>query len=397
MRIRRVALVSEHASPIASLGSSEAGGQNVYVAAVAGELARRGVHAVVYTRRDDPEMPRRVAFGVGAVVEHIDAGPPRPLARDALLPFMPQFGSELARAWSRWRPDVVHAHYWMSGLAAVEPAAELRIPIVQTFHALGATKQRHQGAADSSPPERARSEPMLASLVAAVVATSGDELAELRGAGGRPRIAAVVPCGVDTSRFMPVETASERPHRGRVVSVGRLVERKGVDDLIRSLTGLPGVHLIVAGGSDRPGDADVGRLRAIAAGLDVSDRVEFVGPIRHEEVPELLRSADVVACVPWYEPFGMVALEAMACGVPVVVSAVGGLRELVIDRETGLHVPPRDPERIAAAIRLLLDRSDLRTAFGRLGARRAARCYAWSHVTEQLLRIYARVVEEERS
>jgi glycosyltransferase involved in cell wall biosynthesis len=152
--------------------------------------------------------------------------------------------------------------------------------------------------------------------------------------------------------------------------------------------------LVVAGGSNQPGDADANRLRTLAANLNVSARVDLIGPLDHEDVPELLRSADVVACVPWYEPFGMVALEAMACGVPVVVSAVGGLRGLVVDNETGLHVPPRNPERIAAAIRLLLDRPDLRIELGERAARRAA-SYSWSHVTEQLLQLYVRVMQEE--
>jgi glycosyltransferase involved in cell wall biosynthesis len=180
-----------------------------------------------------------------------------------------------------------------------------------------------------------------------------------------------------------------------VVSVGRLVERKGVDDLIRSLPKLPGVRLIIAGGSTRSGDADAHRLHTVADDLEVSDRVDRIGPLDHEEVPELLRSADIVACVPWYEPFGMVALEAMACGIPVVVSAVGGLRRLVVDHETGLHVPPRDPDRIASSIRKLLDDADLRLRLGTNGARRAASFYTWSRVTDRLLQLYVRVVEEK--
>jgi glycosyltransferase involved in cell wall biosynthesis len=390
--VKRVAIVSEHASPIAPLGGNDAGGQNVYVAAVASELAGRGIEVVVYTRRDDPHAPERVSLGSGATVQYVDAGPRVRVARDALLPFMAEFGSELARAWSEWRPDVVHAHYWMSGLASLGAAAEVGAPVVQTFHALGATKRRYQGIVDTSPPERRWCEPALASSVAAVVATTEDELEELRAAGARPRLAAVVPCGVDTAQFAPVAARPEPI--GRVVSVGRLVERKGVDDLIRSLPKLPGVRLIIAGGSASSGDADACRLRAVADSLDVSDRVDLIGPLDHVDVPQLLQSADVVACVPWYEPFGMVALEAMACGVPVVVSAVGGLRRLVVDNETGLHVPPQDPERIASSIRNLLDDADLRVRLATNGARRAA-FYAWSRVTDLLLQCYVRVIEDK--
>jgi glycosyltransferase involved in cell wall biosynthesis len=390
--ISRVAIVSEHASPIAVIGSSDAGGQNVYVAAVANELAARGIEVVVYTRRDDPAGPDRVVLGSGVTVQYVDAGPRAQVPKDALLPFMAGFGRQLARAWDEWRPDVVHAHYWMSGLASVDAAARVGVPVVQTFHALGATKRRNQGTADTSPAERQRWERALASSVAAVVATSEDELEELRAEGAQPRLTTVVACGVDTSRFAPA-AARPRP-AGRLVSVGRLVERKGVDDLIRSLPKLPGVRLSIAGGSVGSGDADAHRLRTLADCLGVSARVDFVGPLAHDDVPQLLRSADVVACVPWYEPFGMTALEAMACGMPVVVSAVGGLRRLVVDQETGLHVPPRDPDRIAAAILKLLDDADLRIRLGANAARHAA-SYTWGRVADVLLQLYAHVVGEK--
>jgi glycosyltransferase involved in cell wall biosynthesis len=365
----------------------------VYVAAVADELARRGIEVVVYTRRDDPDLPRRVVLASGAAVEHVEAGPPTRVARDALLPFMAEFGRQLAGSWASWRPDIVHAHYWMSGLASLRSAARLRIPLVQTFHALGTTKRRHLGAADTSPVERCSSEIRLASSVGAIVATSDAEVAELRASGAQPRRASVVPCGVDTSVFRPVGARPEPP-AGRVLSVGRLIERKGVDDLIRSLPTLPDARLIVAGGGCGPGDGDATRLGRLAASLAVADRVDFVGPISRDRIPDLLRSADVVACVPWYEPFGMVALEAMACGIPVVVSAVGGLRSLVVHEKTGLHVPPRDPARIASAIRTLLDSADLRAQLGD-SASRAAASYAWSFVADRLIEIYRSVAEGE--
>ena len=396
MAVNRVAIVSEHASPIAKLGSSDAGGQNVYVAAVAEELAWRGIDVVVYTRRDDRAAQERVALGSGASVQYIDAGPPVPVARDSLLPFIPEFGRQLARSWTVWRPDIVHAHYWMSGLASMEAAEAVRVPLVQTFHALGVTKVRNQGVADTSPRERVACEVALASSVSAVLATSECELVELRGCGARPRSTAVVPCGVDTSRFAPVAVAARADSTGRIVSVGRLVERKGVDDVVRALLGLPDAHLVIAGGTTNGDDADARRLRRVAASLEVSDRVEMIGPLDHEHVPELLRSADVVACVPWYEPFGMVALEAMACGVPVVASAVGGLRDLVIDGQTGLLVPPRDPVRVAAAVRTLINDPDLRRRLGLRGARRAASSYSWRHVADLLLELYVRIVEREK-
>ncbi len=389
--ISSVALVSEHASPIAALGHQDAGGQNIYVAALAEEFGRRGIDVAVYTRRDDPALPRRVCLAQNVVLEYVDAGPPVSIARDAILPLMRPFGEQLRRAWRRWRPDIVHAHYWMSGIAALHAAAPLGIPIVQTFHALGATKRRHLGANDSSPLGRVRIETELASMVDAVVATSGDELLELRRCGARPQLAKVVPCGVDTALFKPA--TPHYPQGRRVVVVGRLVVRKGIDDIIRSLTRLPDVRLVVAGGSGKAGDPDAGRLVRLASQLGVADRVELIGPLKHNLVPGLLRSADVVACVPWYEPFGMVALEAMACAAPVVASAVGGLRETVVHGETGLHVPPRDPTRLAETLQTLLDDGGLRAQLGARAAARAASLYSWRRVADSLLLLYARAAE----
>lgn len=391
MRVNRVAIVSEHASPLAKLGNSDAGGQNVYVAALADELARREIDVVVYTRRADAHAPARVELAEGVVVEHIQAGPPIPVARDALLPFMDEFGQRLGDALTSWRPDVVHAHYWMSGLASRPVATGLEIPLVLTFHALGSTKRRHQGAMDTSPRQRRACEVMLASSVSAVVATSNEEVRELFANGARPRIAEVIPCGVDTALFAP--RATPAAPRRRIVSVGRLIERKGVDDLVRALQLLPDLQLIIGGGTADPADGDAARLSALARQLDVADRVMMTGPVDHQDVPALLRSGDVVACVPWYEPFGMVALEAMACGVPVVASAVGGLRDLVVDGETGLHAPARDPMRIAQAIRTLTHDSALRFRCATQGRQRALE-YAWSSVVDSLLQLYERVIAE---
>ena len=388
--IASVALVSEHASPLGHLGGRDSGGQNVYVGALADELGRRGIEVVVYTRRTGKRQPRRIRLTQHVVLEHLDAGPPAELARDALMPFMRHFGDELGKAWRKDRPDIIHAHYWMSGAAAMRAAARLDLPVVQTFHALGITKRRHQGLNDTSHPARIRMETALASSADAVAATSEEELDELLSCGARPHLAEVVPCGVDISLFTPA--TGQRQTARRIAAVGRLVERKGVDDVIRSLPRLPGVRLVVAGGSGQPGDADAKRLRLLAHRMGVDDRVDLVGPVPHTAVPSLLRSADVVVCVPWYEPFGMVALEAMACAVPVVSTAVGGLRETVLHGETGLHVPTHDPIRLASALTALLENRKMRQHLGARGAQRAASTYTWRRVADSLLQIYASAV-----
>jgi len=395
----RIAMVSEHASPLAAMGGQlggvDAGGQNVHVAALAAALTRRGAEVTVHTRRDDPELPRRVRTAEGFVVEHVDAGPATVVGKDTLLPHMTAFGEELRRGWgrARSRPDVVHAHFWMSGLAALAAARPLGIPVVQTFHALGVVKRRHQGGKDTSPDERARREPRVARDVDHVVATCSDEVFELLRLGADSRHISVVPCGVDVDLFRPEGPAAARTSgRARVLFVGRLVERKGIGNAITALAEVPEVELVVAGGPLPEGldaDPEVERLRRLAAACGVADRVVFLGRVGRRELPALLRSADVVVCVPWYEPFGIVPLEAMACGVPVVASAVGGLIDTVVDGETGLHVPPRDPHAVAAALRAVLADDGRRRELGRAGAARVRRRYSWDRVAAGTLSAYA--------
>lgn len=392
----RVAMVSEHASPLAALGGVDAGGQNVHVGALATQLGARGVEVVVHTRRDEPGLPRRSPLAPRVMVDHVPAGPPRPVGKDDLPPFMNDFAAELARLWARERPDVVHAHFWMSGRAALAAARPLGIPVVQTFHALGVVKRRHQGAADTSPPGRVEAERAIAIEADHIVATCSDELFELVRLGADPSRISVVPCGVDLDHFSPDGPCAPRaPRPHRVLSVGRLVERKGLDTLLAALAHLPDTELVVAGGPALAGldlDPDVSRLRSQARRAEVADRVRFLGRVGRAELPALVRSADVVASVPWYEPFGMVPLEAMACAVPVVASGVGGLVDTVVDGVTGLLVPPRDAGALAEALAGLLADPALRATLGHAGARRARARYGWPKVAVTTLGAYARAM-----
>ncbi len=392
----RIAMVSEHASPLAVLGGEDAGGQNVHVAALAAALARSGCEVVVHTRRDDPDLPRRVSLGPGIVVDHVDAGPPELLPKDELLPHIPAFAAELRDAWLDERPDVVHGHFWMSGLAALDAARPLGLPVVQTFHALGIVKRRHQGPKDTSPPQRLELEAGVARRADRIVATCSDEVFELLRLGAHRDRISVVPCGVDLARFHPTGPADPRdPAVPRVLCVARLVERKGVGNVVTALTDVPGAELLIAGG---PAPADIHehpetrRLLELAVRHGVDDRVRVLGRVERGDLPALLRSADVVACVPWYEPFGIVPLEAMACGRPVVASAVGGLIDTVVHGVTGVHVPPRRPDRIATALRDLLADPGRRAALGSAGARRARSRYGWDRVARSTLHAYHRVL-----
>jgi len=398
----RVAMVSEHASPlVAMLGGADAGGQNVFVADLARALSRRGVEVTVHTRRDDPALPARVQMCPGVVVEHVDAGPPETIPKDLLLPYMDEFAGRLRTSWELRPPDVVHAHFWMSGRASLAAAAPLGLPVVQTFHALGVVKHRHQGAKDTSPAERPAEENAIVRGVDRILATSSDELFELVRLGADRYRVSVIPCGVDLEIFRPVGPAAPRRHGfHRVVVVSRLVERKGVGNAISALAAVPRCELVIAGGPSPEHlevDDEVRRFRTLAEAEGVADRVHFMGAIGHEQVPSLIRSADLVACVPWYEPFGMVALEAIACGVPVVASAVGGLVDTVVDGVTGVHVPPRRPDEVALAMRTLLSQPELRAAMAAAGLRRARRRYGWDVVAQATLTAYRAVCEERAS
>jgi D-inositol-3-phosphate glycosyltransferase len=396
----RIAMVSEHASPLAVLGGVDAGGQNVHVAALASALARRGDEVVVHTRRDDASMPRRVPLGHGVVVDHVAAGPPSVLPKDELLPLMDAFARDLREQWTATRPDVVHAHFWMSALAAVTAAAPLGIPVVQTFHALGTVKRRHQGAKDTSPPERLAIERWIATTADRIVATCTDEVFELLRMDADRRSITVIPCGVDLDRFTADGPAEPRPPGvHRLVIACRLVERKGIGNAISALAEIPHAELHVAGGPDAAelgGDPEVRRLRALAEEAGVADRVVLRGRVEREAVPALLRSADVVVCAPWYEPFGIVPLEAMACGVPVVATAVGGQIDSIVHGVTGLHVPPRDPPALAAAVRELLADPAWRAELGREGRRRAQRLYGFDRIAAATRDIYDDVVAARR-
>jgi D-inositol-3-phosphate glycosyltransferase len=396
----RVAMVSEHASPLAVLGGVDAGGQNVHVASLGTALADHGVEVVIHTRRDDPHLPRRVTLAPGVVVDHVPAGPPGPLPKDDMLPHMEDFAEDLRRAWAVDRPDVVHAHFWMSGLAALDAASTLDIPVVETFHALGVVKRRHQGAKDTSPEPRIGAEAMIARRALHVVATCTDEVRELVNIGADPAKVSVIPCGVDLALFRPAGPCEERgDRRRRLVVVSRLVERKGIGNVIAALPAVPDTDLVIAGGPparELDSDPEARRLRRLAERHGVGDRVSLRGQVGRNDLPALLRSADAVVCVPWYEPFGIVPLEAMACGVPVVASAVGGLLDTVIDGRTGVHVPPRRPDLLGPVLARLLDDPDRRRKMGAAGARRARAHYGWPTVAAATLDTYESLLDRSR-
>ena len=239
-----------------------------------------------------------------------------------------------------------------------------------------------------------------------VIATCRDEVSELTALGADPARLSVVPCGVDLEHFTPTPAAGDaawpRASRTpfRVVSVGRLVPRKGFGDAIEAMAELPDAELLIAGGPEHcrmEGDPEVRRLLGLAARYGVAGRVRLLGPVPRRALPALLRSADVVVCTPWYEPFGIVPLEAMACGNPVVAAAVGGLLDTVVDQVTGLHVPPRNPAALAAALEQLRADDDRRRAYGEAAAVRVRERFGWAQVTTRTAALYAVAVARGRA
>jgi glycosyltransferase involved in cell wall biosynthesis len=392
-------MVSEHASPLATLGGVDSGGQNVHVAALARACARRGHHVTVYTRRDDASLARRIPTMRGLDVVHVDAGPPEPIPKDDIYPHVPQLASELVCEWANDPPDIVHAHFWMSGLASLHAGRATGVPVALTFHALGITKRTWQGAADTSPPERVDEEARLARECDRLIATANHETFDLVRMGAPRSRVSLVPCGVDLDLFRADARAAATPKRRRrfrVLCVSRLVARKGIDTVIDAIAQLPDAELVVAGGPPRGNlcdDPEGHRLLIRADERGVANRVRFLGQVAPHALPALYRSADVVVCTPWYEPFGMVALEAMACGVPTVVSAVGGLVDTVIDGVTGLHVPPREPDGLAHALRALLDDPARRAAMADRAATTAQHRYGWQTIAADTVRAYVAAMD----
>jgi D-inositol-3-phosphate glycosyltransferase len=383
-------MISEHASPLATLGGEDSGGQNVYVAELARHLGAMGYRVDVFTRQDSTLLPAVVPFDEGVRVVNLPAGPPESVPKDVLFPFMTEFRDAFYR-FAREAPDaydLVHANFWMSGWVACEIKRDLGLPFAQTFHALGEIKRREQGARDTSPPERQAAEFRILGEVESVLATCPVEIEELTTLyEADPTRLTLVPCGVDARTFRPLYQREARkalclPDKPTVVYVGRLVPRKGVDMLVEAFALLPehlGARLVVVGG-EPGGSPEVERLSALADALGIAGRVKFTGSRPQSELPLYYGAADAVVTVPHYEPFGMTPLEAMACATPVVGSKVGGIKTSVADGETGYLVPPKDPGALASRLVRLLSDAGLRERMGRAARRRIEEHYTWERV-----------------
>jgi D-inositol-3-phosphate glycosyltransferase len=387
----RIAMISEHASPLGD------GAQQTHVGDLSAALAELGHEVRVYTRRDDPAAPAEVTTAGGIRVVNVPAGPAHVVPPELLLPYMGEFARLLEERWQAggWTPDVVHAHFWTSGLAAVTAARQIGIPVVQSFHELGEIEP------GEAKPSRSGYERALGRAVDRVVAQSQDEVRGLVRIGVPRARLTVVPAGVDSVRFSPEGPAAERdPERPRILTVGRLVERKGFGDVLQAMRYVPGAEVVVVGGpppEQLPADPAAGRLRALAEKLQVADRFRLVGRVPFGDMPRWYRSADVLVAAPWQEQFEPAALEAMACGVPIVGTAVGGLTETVVDGLTGDLVPARDPRALGGALRRLVNDKVRRFAYATAALDRARQAYSWKRVAAQVGSVYATVAGLRRT
>ena len=404
----KIALVSEHASPLALAGGVDSGGQNIYVAHVARQLHRAGHQVDVFTRRDRALLPA-VSDMDGVRVIHVPAGPPTQLPKEQLLPFMPAFADFLVGfcRGERTPYDVIHANFFMSGLAGLQAKATLGIPLVTTFHALGKVRRIHQGADDGFPDARFAIEDQLVRESDAIIAECPQDAQDLREHyDSDPARVEIVPCGFDTAEFGPTDRAAARAALGwprdrfAVLPLGRLVPRKGIDTVVRALARLretAGVdaHLYVVGGNaDLPNEIatpEIARLRGVAAGCGVSEHVTFVGRRGRSQLREFYGAADVFVTTPWYEPFGITPIEAMACARPVIGADVGGIRYTVVDGKTGFLVPPRDPDALAERLARIAHDPALGQRMGEAGLERVHASFTWTRVARMLEEVYRRV------
>lgn len=399
----RIALISEHASPLATIGGVDSGGQNIYVANVARALARAGHQVDVFTRRDSPALAPVVDVRPGVRVIHIDAGPASFVPKEQLLSHMADFTRACEHLMNNSVPyDVVHANFFMSGLVAMQLKESFGLPFVMTFHALGAVRREHQAEADGFPASRIGIERAIVRYADTIVAEcpqDEDDLIRLYDAD--PDKIAMVPCGFDPLEFSPADRQQARarlglhPHEFIVLQLGRLVPRKGIDNVIRAVGRLDSAipaRLLVVGGDERAPNEDrtpeIARLRRVAAEARVASKVQFVGHRDRAELGAYYAAADVFVTTPWYEPFGITPLEAMACGTPVVGSDVGGIKYSVEEGVTGFLVPPRDPQALAERLAQLHANPAMARAFGRAGIRRTRSMFTWERVADELAKVY---------
>lgn len=406
MPLERIAILSVHTSPLAPLGGKKTGGMNVYVRELARELARSGIEVDVYTRRSSPDLSEiDMSLGNGARVIHVNSGPAQTLNPEDIYPYLSQFAAGVIAFSTKHniKYDLVYSHYWLSGWVANKLKEVWNTPIVHMFHTLGHMKNRIGTGRSMLPDLRITIETQIVDWADRIIAATPAEQAQLLWLyrADRRKID-IVPPGVDSERFTPIPRDEARARldikadQKLMLFVGRIEPLKAVDTIIEAIDIIraESPHLtdnltfaIIGGDPDNPADTELSRLRRLSKSLNLNDVVDFLGAKDHKLLPYFYSAAEAVIMPSDYESFGMVALEAMSSGTPVIASEVGGLAFLVRDGETGFLVPVRDPRALASRIQTLLENPQKQREMGE-NAVALAQKYGWSHIKDRLLNIF---------
>ncbi len=400
----RVAMLSLHTSPLAPLGkSSDAGGMNVYVRELARELGKRGLLVDIFTRWTDPTTPRILPLGEYVRVIQVKAGPIAKLPKNDLFQHIPEFVRRVQQ-FAEHEPhnyDVIHSHYWLSGVAGMQLAEAWDIPHLTMFHTLAQLKQQARPDEAESPLRIEYEGCIIASVDRIAVATPHEREQIARLYGISPQRMTIVPCGVDLQHFQPLDRQQARASLGlngkpTLLFVGRPDPLKGGDLLIQSARLLRQPAEVVMVGGNLDGDPELERLRAIARAQGLEEQIRFVGAIPQEDLPRFYSAADLMVVPSFYESFGLVAVEALACGTPVIATRVGGLQYLIQDGENGFLVPWRCAGLLADKIDTVLSDAALLENL-RAGARPSVSRYSWRSVAAQIRQVYYSLTAERRA
>ena len=399
--MRRLAILSFHGCPVARLGEKDTGGMNVYVLQLTREFARKGIEVDVFTRYHDPDDPKIVELEDGARVIHLKAGSYE-AAKEDLFDYIPEFLSELYsfQKTEGTTYDLVHSHYWLSGRVGMTLSRTWNVPHVATFHTLAQTKLRAR-VGEREPARRSKVESLVMRDADAIIVSTEEEKQDaVRLYDAHPQKIKVIPAGVNLDTFKPVNQSIARQRVGIhekqvILYIGRIEPLKGIDVLLEAAALLDrsdDIRVLIVGGS--PGnDAELDRLKALTTELGIESMVTFTGAIKQNKLPDYYSAADVFVLPSHSESFGLAALEAMACGAPVVVSRVGGLKTFIDNGESGYLVPWRCPEPFVQRLEMLLANPLLREAMGR-AARAKALQMGWGHTADRMLGFYSSLLRD---
>jgi len=402
-------MITEHASPLASLGGVDSGGQNVYVDKLSYELGKIGFMVDIYTRWDNSNLPEVVDIYKNVRVVHIKAGPKISLEKENILPFMDEFKDNTLAFIDKHclTYDIIHANFFMSGLVALNIKKERGIPYVITFHALGKIRKIHQKEMDKFPVVRFEIEEKVAENADQVIAECPQDMKDLikHYNTDRNKIS-IIPCGYDPEEMYPINKISAKTYLGLnidknyILQLGRMVPRKGVDNVILALsdlvkrTSLRPYLLIVGGESDNPDPEktpEIARLMELVKKENILDHVIFTGRKDRDQLRCYYSASEVFVSTPWYEPFGITPLEAMACGTPVIGSKVGGIKFTVIDGKTGYLVPSKKPKVLSEKLEKLLTDPRLAESMQINAIKRVNKYFKWSIVAELMSDLYKKL------